>query len=324
MTIDLPLCTEEVSCTLEKIFDIEKLKNPKVTFDVGSKLGEGFLAINAAVDVTGDNRNLHLFVKAAPKHLKLREVSETEVAYTNELRFYQQIYPKVEEFYHEKTKKSLQFAPKFYAGSTEHMKEILVLENLKRTDFELNGIRNTFDEEQILTIMEKYGKFHGIGFALKDQKKDIFDNITCNIKDFLYLLFQSMGLSYIVKYRSKFMEKYLQAPEDVEILEKIRFLGENLDNILEKLRDFKGDFRTILHGDCWSNNIMFRKNEENQWDIRLIDFQAVKLNSPVLDLCYVFYAAASSEESLAKLDWYLDVYHQSLSNTIKELGSDPE
>ncbi|GJQ82620.1 hypothetical protein Trydic_g19642, partial [Trypoxylus dichotomus] len=218
MTIDLPLCTEEVSCTLEKIFDIEKLKNPKVTFDVGSKLGEGFLAINAAVDVTGDNRNLHLFVKAAPKHLKLREISETKVAYTNELRFYQQIYPKVEEFYHEKTKKSLQFAPKFYAGSTEHMKEILVLENLKRTDFELNGIRNTFDEEQILTVMEKYGKFHGIGFALKDQKKDIFDNITCNIKDFLYLLFQSMGLSYIVKYRCKFMEKYLQAPEDVEIL----------------------------------------------------------------------------------------------------------
>ncbi|KRT78400.1 phosphotransferase, partial [Oryctes borbonicus] len=278
MTIDLPLCTEEVDETLQKIFKNEKLKDPKVTFDAGSKLGEGFLAINAAVDVSDDNRKLHLFVKAAPKHLKLREISATEVAYTNELKFYEQIYPKIEQFYYEKTKESLEFAPKFYSGTNEHMKEILVMENLKRNGFQLNGVRNIFNEEQLIRIMEKYGEFHGTSFALKDQKEEIVDDLTNDIKHFVYMLFKSMGLSYIVKYRCNFLEKYLQAVEDAKVLEKVRFLKENLDKILENIKDFKGDYRTILHGDCWSNNIMLRKNKENQWDIRLIDFQGTCLN----------------------------------------------
>lgn len=42
------------------------------------------------------------------------------------------------------------------------------------------------------------------------------------------------------------------------------------------------------------------------------------------DISYFFYTSASSEENLAKLDSYLEIYYDALSSTIKELGSDPE
>lgn len=59
-------------------------------------------------------------------------------------------------------------------------------------------------------------------------------------------------------------------------------------------------------------------------ELRLIDFQATNLTSPMWDISYFFYTSASSEENLAKLDSYLEIYYDALSSTIKELGSDPE
>ncbi|KAK9712059.1 Ecdysteroid kinase-like family [Popillia japonica] len=225
MTIDLPICLEDVQKILEVIIVNEHLKNPKLTFEDGSKMGDGFLAVNTAVTITDETDD---------------------------------------------------FAPKFYAGSTEDMKELIVLENLKKAGFELNGVRKTFSKEQLVLILEKYGQFHGSAFALKDQNEATFNDISTNIPDVLHLMFTSMGLSDIVRFRCKFIEDYLQSPEDAIILEKIRVFAENLDGILLKIQEHKSEFKTILHGDCWCNNMMFRQNKE----IRLIDFQCIRINSP--------------------------------------------
>lgn len=263
MTIDLPICLEDVQKILEVIIVNEHLKNPKLTFEDGSKMGDGFLAVNTAVTITDetDGRRLDLFIKSAPKHLKLRQISETKFAYQNEFKFYKVVYPAIDGFYRNKIGESLDFAPKFYAGSTEDMKELIVLENLKKAGFELNGVRKTFSKEQLVLILEKYGQFHGSAFALKDQNEATFNDISTNIPDVLHLMFTSMGLSDIVRFRCKFIEDYLQSPEDAIILEKIRVFAENLDGILLKIQEHKSEFKTILHGDCWCNNMMFRQNK---------------------------------------------------------------
>lgn len=53
-----------------------------------------------------------------------------------------------------------------------------------------------------------------------------------------------------------------------------------------------------------------------------IDWQITQPASLVHDLSYFFYTTAS-EEALAKLDTYLDVYYTELCEEIKRLGSDP-
>lgn len=50
----------------------------------------------------------------------------------------------------------------------------------------------------------------------------------------------------------------------------------------------------------------------------------MNVGSPMLDLSYAFYASCTSEENLSQLDYYLDVYYDALSATIKELGSNPD
>lgn len=55
----------------------------------------------------------------------------------------------------------------------------------------------------------------------------------------------------------------------------------------------------------------------------LVDWQALRSSSPVFDISYFFYGIAS-EEALSKLNYYLDVYYTELSESIKELGSNPD
>ncbi|KAK9732378.1 Ecdysteroid kinase-like family [Popillia japonica] len=64
-------------------------------------------------------------------------------------------------------------------------------------------------------------------------------------------------------------------------------------------------------------------NKENPTDVMLVDWQLLRPTSPVFDLSY-FYLTIATEESLNKLDYYLDVYYGELSRHLKELGSDPE
>lgn len=58
-------------------------------------------------------------------------------------------------------------------------------------------------------------------------------------------------------------------------------------------------------------------------NVKLLDFQLVSNGNPVYDLCYCLYSG-SSEETLGNLDDYLQIYHSSLTDTLKEFGLDSE
>lgn len=56
----------------------------------------------------------------------------------------------------------------------------------------------------------------------------------------------------------------------------------------------------------------------------LLDWQIIRLASPVLDLSYFFYTTApASKKTLRRVDDFLELYHEELSRQIKQMGSDP-
>lgn len=57
--------------------------------------------------------------------------------------------------------------------------------------------------------------------------------------------------------------------------------------------------------------------------VRLIDFQIARLAPPVIDLTH-FLCIGASLDVMEQLDTYLEMYYESLSDFLKELGSDPE
>lgn len=57
--------------------------------------------------------------------------------------------------------------------------------------------------------------------------------------------------------------------------------------------------------------------------IRMVDFQVISEGSPVRDLSYFFYSGAHSS-LYEKLDDYLRFYHDTILQTVQELGCNPK
>lgn len=55
----------------------------------------------------------------------------------------------------------------------------------------------------------------------------------------------------------------------------------------------------------------------------LVDWQLMRHGSPAIDLGYFFYPIAT-EATIEKYEYYMKIYHETLSNGIRQLGSDPE
>lgn len=82
-----------------------------------------------------------------------------------------------------------------------------------------------------------------------------------------------------------------------------------------------------LASNHWPNHFPypFHSQDENQPDdLYIVDYQACKFASPVFDLFYNIFSSTDSEFRRTQYHNLLRHYHESLSNAIKRLGSDPE
>ncbi|KAK9712056.1 Ecdysteroid kinase-like family [Popillia japonica] len=302
MTVDLPLCPEDVNQVLQEIIAREKFQNPTVVFSQGSKIGQGFLGVDTAVEITEGNRKLELFVKTAPKHEKFRELMHIRLAYCNEFRFYNTIYAEMDKFHQEKTGRPMNIAAKYCGGSDEEMKEIIVMENVKVEGFSAKNLREPLDKDHIVIMMKTYAKLHGTSFAFKDQRKEVFEDVTKDIFKFLYTITKCNFEMFNLQSHLKNLEKFLGSSKLYRVLKTaipltvLSFMVIAMEIIL---------CCAVIHGDCNGNNFMFR-NKDGDLDLRLIDFQASSLYNVQLNIVETMDNPMSEEEQERFLNDYWD------------------
>lgn len=81
-------------------------------------------------------------------------------------------------------------------------------------------------------------------------------------------------------------------------------------------------FNVLIHGDMWSNNIMFQRHPKTLeiQNALFVDFQMSYITSPMLDIIYAFFT--SSNEDLSVEHWMelINFYHGELTTLLKVLG----
>ena len=80
----------------------------------------------------------------------------------------------------------------------------------------------------------------------------------------------------------------------------------------------------VNQGDAWASNFLVRTNPAGILEILMLDFQLARCSSPVLDLSFFIYSCTDKSVRDNHFDDLLRIYHEELSKTIKNLGSDPE
>ncbi|KAK9872374.1 hypothetical protein WA026_017832 [Henosepilachna vigintioctopunctata] len=300
-------------------------ENTKIIFSKGSGRGDGYLGeivnIRAIDDVT--EKSLDFVAKIGLKDDNMRSIYPYSEVFRNEILAYEEI---IESFLNLQEKANLPSifnpSPIFYSASSVLNEEYLILENMKISNFEMLGIKQLLDDEHTRMICETYGKFHGLSLAMKTLHEQKFFELAAKLSD----VYSLKAIEKDIKF---FFEKIWISIRNVmkEKDEKWQIYNNYADNcldIMDDMCDLKDEkYFCFLHGDCWTNNLMFRYKEgqKHLQEIKLIDWQSCRIGPPVCDLSYMLYSGAS-KEVLSNLEIYLKIYHNSLSSVLSQLKLD--
>jgi hypothetical protein len=102
--------------------------------------------------------------------------------------------------------------------------------------------------------------------------------------------------------------------------------GDPFWTIMNKLTAHKNRNSVINHGDCWTNNMMFKYDDSNKpVGLKFIDFQLSRCCSRAIDLNYFFFSSPQYDSVLTEREEeILRVYYDEFSSFAKKLGVDSE
>lgn len=79
-----------------------------------------------------------------------------------------------------------------FSSIRDDLCESLFLEDLKRRDFEMiNPRTESMSFDHVALLMRVIGKFHALSFALRDQQKEKFDELTSHLIEQFWPPFES-------------------------------------------------------------------------------------------------------------------------------------
>lgn len=197
----------------------------------------------------------------------------------------------------------------------------LVMEDLKpQKYFNIDRLKG-FNMEYMKIVLNKLAEFHAASAVYQEKngpfealfRASFFDESNRSLFAAFYeprkKLFQQAMLEWGLEEVEKYIAKSLSVDE---------YFDENLRlNVADP-----EEFNVLNHGDCWSNNIMLRTddNDGSLQDVLFVDFQICKWGSPAQDLWYLITSSAHLDIKLKEFDYFIEIYHKRLLACLQILG----
>ncbi|KAJ8977350.1 hypothetical protein NQ317_017765 [Molorchus minor] len=273
------------------------IKNYRLDFSGSSSKGDGylgevnFLTVIAELD-KGKEKKYNLVIKSAKKSDEFRKQTPIREAFEREIFMYTKILPIFQEFQleHAMDQPFDKFA-KCYSVCSENKREALVMNNLKSIGFEIHDRKVPQNLNHVLFVFQNYGKFHAVSLAMRKKKPGIFKSLTKNMTDIMgqFILQAKMLPNFTTDLTNGV--NLLKKKGMKAIAEKYEGFENHVVDYLTNYTNSGSSQSVILHGDCWNNNMMFKYETKK-----------------VLD----------------NIDFLLQAYYASLSDSLKELGCNAE
>lgn len=218
------------------------------------------------------------------------------------------------------------FLPKYLLAT----KESLFFEDMCVKGFRMTDPRESLDDVHCLLALKQIGKLHAESLIL-EERKSIENKRPYRLEEEYKNFLNNYGYLYEGWYRHG-VDAGLEAakssqnmPKNVDfpLFEKI--WHELFKNALELFKPSKTSRNLISHRDLWSNNLMFRYDENGKLaQCIIVDFQSTGCMNPAGDVMGFIYLNVSDERRHSNLEKYLQCYYNSLSNEVKKNGFDVE
>lgn len=288
------MCEQELPTFLNDLLDQIIRDNDfhdySVKVEEDLQAGDRFMSEIKAITVTEKNseKQLHLVCKMAPRNKNRRKEFMSDVLFSREALFYKKLMPILAKFQQEKNLSVAdQFVayPKCYGAVADGEKEhfALFFEDLRYKGFQMYNKSKVARIENARLAMREIGKFHGISYALKDQRPEVFaefEKVTDIVKKFFSLT--KMKDFFISTY-----DRAIDALKNEHHKNVFRAIKKNLLTLVEDGlgEQHKNKFAVLTHGislkkkefirikiclmhfffqflgDFWNNNFLFKFKE---------------------------------------------------------------
>ncbi|KAK7865311.1 hypothetical protein R5R35_007396 [Gryllus longicercus] len=296
----------------------ESLRLEKMAVQRGSAPGDNYASIIYRVKATlSDGSERSLLVKGPPAgELMASEMAENGL-FAIETNMLANIVPRIEGVLEEVAPGRFgAFAARCPLGGTAPVHH-LVMEDLRPEGFTLAERKRGLGLRHCLVALRALARFHAASHALLRRQPEL-PQIFGNPWE------MARGGS------SPFVEAGLQSAADAcrlwpgfeayaDALEKYKN-PEQIKKLVDMFDTKNDGFNVVVHGDFWTNNMMFRYEDGIPVDIRFVDYQVSNVCSPAIDILYFLNTSLSDNVSEHHQDLLIREYHAELQEVMGLLG----
>lgn len=340
MGVNEKISGNSTKLTLELFQEIFEKYEPGITIDSyqearGTGKGDNYTATLFRIQLFGhrktpaDGKKLKweksVICKRLPDNIIRREAFKSVQLFRNEVEFYTTILPELIKFQQSKNNEKFKAIPQYYLAKND----LVILEDLLIRGFRMPDRQKGLSLEETRAVLKEIAKLHSLSLAYKFQHPKQFEKLKNLITEGI---FSNSNEDW---YKNYYVQLTKNAVDMVsEILPKNSKYVQRLTDFVESSTFFsrmielvtkESVLSVICHGDCWTNNILFRYNEDgNVIETVLVDFQCIRYGSPALDLSNLIFCCTTKAMRDEYLQSFIKLYTQELYNNIKALGKLPE
>ncbi|ENN74586.1 hypothetical protein HUJ04_004707 [Dendroctonus ponderosae] len=277
----------------------------------GENFGSEILKVDVTVEENGKQRQVHGVGKLIPSSEVQLEIFNTQVTFKNEIGFYADIVPAMQEFQREHGVAPTEYFPEMYGARISldpqskavDLNAILLLENLKVKGFFTVDKYKGFDVDSTKTVLRALANFQATTVALRKKKPDVFS-------------------SKVQPYLAEWTAPAFPEPLNVEPILKenpnTAYLAIKAQNAISKkrIKKIREPWACVTHNDLWVNNVMVRESNGMIHDIKFVDFQVIDYASPVCDLIFFLFSSVPNSVLRYHFDKLLQYYYKEFINTL--------
>jgi thiamine kinase-like enzyme len=318
----------EIKSWLEMVLKKENLINISVNILGTSEKGDGYMGDIIFVFVSGVRedgftKEYNLALKCSKRSPALRNSLSIMHIYLNEIFVYNEIFPNFIKFQRSKgIREVFDSFPKCYGMFRGEDVEVLVLEDLKKSGYELWPRKEPLKRKHIDLVVNEYGKFHAISVVMKEQQPDKFQAMVHVLEENLMKLSGAGDMGMVFKSAVDEVYDLLKNDLDEDVMERWKNFAEQINHLFNEMsKNIKG-LRVIIHGDSWNNNFMFKYEDgdlNSPSRVSIFDWQIARYSSPILDLSYFLFSCISKVD-IEDIHDILKMYHKSFTDHLAHLG----
>ncbi|CAL8099548.1 unnamed protein product [Orchesella dallaii] len=289
------------------------------------------LNINLENETSGDSKLLPIMLKVLPRNeFRLKMIRDANI-FVRDVNMYKMVLPAMEKFQREvglEEEDIIKPWPKCYACETDGENDFLAMEDLKADGFKMANRKEGLDLDHCKLFITTLAKFHAISFAMFQGDYDAI------LEKYPWLLESMYNEEKIPDPFKHFIQatfsQHANMLKDMGEEEASSFVGKIYNDDYFKnlfaLIGAKVPLAVIGHGDCWTNNLMFRYDPDTNKpvEIKFVDYQVARACSRAVDIHYFLYTSPQTNVLNEKEEDILQVYFDEFTKFVKKLGVDLE